>query len=57
MWYSFFTTLANWVYNEKDVVFADFSNPNTSITKIIDLLRPVDEWAEIAISGCQNVVN
>ena len=51
------TTLAMWVYNEKDVVFADISNPNTSISKIIDLIRPVDECAEIAFSGHQNDEN
>jgi hypothetical protein len=28
---------------EKDVVFADISNPNTIISKIIDLIRTVDE--------------
>jgi hypothetical protein len=50
MFYSCITTLAVWVYNEKEVFFADISNPNTSISKIIDLIRPVDEWAEIAIS-------
>ena len=57
MWYSCITNLANWVYNEKEVVFADISNPNTSISKIIDLIRPVDEWAEIAFSGRQNAEN
>ena len=56
MWYSCFTTLAIWVYNEKEVVFADISNPNTSISKIIDLKR-LDEWAEIAFSGRQNAEN
>jgi len=39
------------------VVFADISNPNTSITKIIDLLLLVDEWAEIAFSGRRNAEN
>jgi len=57
MWYSFITTLAIWVYNEIDVVFADISNPNTSISKIIDLIWPVDEWAEIAFSARQNAEN
>jgi len=57
MKYSCITTLAIKVYNEKEVVFADFSKPNTSITKVIDLLRPVDEWAEIAFSGRQNAEN
>jgi len=42
---------------EKEVVFVDISNPNTSISKIIDLVRPVDEWAEIAFSGRQNAEN
>jgi len=57
MWYPCITTLAIWVYNEKEVVFADFSNPNTSTSKIIDLKRPVDEWAEIAFSGRHNAEN
>jgi len=57
MWYSCITTLAIWVYNDKVVVFADISNPNTSKSKIIDLIRPVDEWAEIAFSARQNAVN
>jgi len=57
MWYSCITTLANWVYNKKEVVFADISNPNTSISKIIDLIWPDDEWAEIAFSGRQNAEN
>jgi len=39
------------------VVFADISNPNTIISKIIDLIRPVDEWAEIAFSARQNAEN
>jgi len=39
------------------VVFADISNPNTSISKIIDLIRPVDEWAEITISARQITEN
>jgi len=51
MWYSCISTLAIWVYNDKEVVFADISNSNTSISKIIDLIRPDDEWAEIAFSG------
>jgi len=36
------------------VVLVDISNPNTSISKIIDVIRPVDEWAEIAFSARQN---
>ena len=32
-------------------------NPNTSISKIIDLIRAVDEWSEIAFSGSQNAEN
>jgi len=57
MWYSCISTLAIWVYNDKEVVFADISNSNTSISKIIDLIRPDDEWAEIAFSGRQNTEN
>jgi len=45
MWYKCITTIAIWVYNEKVVVFADISNPNTIILKIIDLIRPVYEWS------------
>jgi len=36
------------------VVFADISNPNKSISKIIDLIRPIDEWSEIEFSTRQN---
>jgi len=57
MWYSCITTPAIWVYNEKEVVLADNSNPKTSISKIIDLIRPVDEWSYIEISGRQNAEN
>jgi len=57
MWCSCFTTLAIWVYNEKDVAFADISNPNTSTSKIIDLKRSVDVWSEIAFSARQNAEN
>ena len=39
------------------MVFADISNPNTSISKIIDLIRPVEEWAEIAFLSRQNAEN
>jgi len=39
------------------VVFADISNRNTSISKTIDLIRTVDEWAEIGFSGRQNGEN
>jgi len=39
------------------VVYADISNPNTGISKIIDLIRPVDEWAEIAFSARKNAEN
>jgi len=53
MWYSFITTLAVWVYIEEDVVFTVICNFNTSISKIVDLQRPFNEWAEIAFSGCQ----
>ena len=39
------------------MVFADISNPNTSIPKIIELIRPVEELTEIAFSGRQNAEN
>jgi hypothetical protein len=39
------------------VVIADISNTNTSISKIIDLIRPVDEKAEITFSARQNAEN
>jgi len=57
MWFSCITTIANWVYTGKEVVFPDISNPNTSISKNIDLIRPDDEWAEIAFSRRQNAEN
>jgi len=57
MWYSCITTLGILVYIEKVLVFADISNPNTSISKIIDLIRPVDECSEIALSSRQNAEN
>jgi len=57
MWYSCIITLEIWVYNEKEVVFADISNPTTSIFKIIDLICPVVEWAVIAFSRHQNTEN
>ena len=57
LWYSYITTLAIWVYNEKAVVFSDISNPNTCISKIIDIIRQVVEWSEIAFSGRQNTEN
>jgi len=57
MCYPCITTLADWVYYEKEVVFAEISNPNTSISKIIDLISPDDEWAEIAFSGRQIAEN
>jgi len=57
MWYSCFNTWANWVYIEKELVFADISNPITSIYNIIDLIRTVDEWAEITFSARQNAEN
>ena len=57
MWYSCISTLEIWVYYEKEVVFAVISNPNISISKIIDLIRPVDEWSEFAFSVCQNAEN
>jgi len=39
------------------VVFPDISNPNTSISKIIDLIRPVYDWEEIAFLARQNAEN
>ena len=39
------------------MLFPDISNPNTSISKIIDLIRPVKERAEIAFSGKKNAEN
>jgi len=36
---------------------ADISNPNTSISNIIDLIRPVEERAEIAFSEHQIAEN
>ena len=57
MCYSCITTLAIWAYIAKEIVFADISNPNTSTSKIIDLIRPVDEWAEIVFSGRLNAEN
>jgi hypothetical protein len=39
------------------MVIADISNPNTGISNIIDLIRPVVEWAEIEFSGRQNAEN
>ena len=57
MWYSCITNLAILFYNEKEEVFEDISNPNTSISKIIDLIRPVDERLEIAFSASQNAEN
>jgi len=42
---------------EKDVVFTVISNANTSISKIVDLKRPVAEWAEIAFWGSPNAEN
>jgi len=39
------------------VVFADISNSNTTISKIIDLIRYVDEWPEIVFSAHQNTEN
>ena len=37
--------------------FADISNPNTCISIIIDIIRTVDEWAEIAFSPRQYAEN
>ena len=49
--------MAIWVYIKNDVVFADISNRNTSVSTIIDLIRPVEEWADIALSVRQNAEN
>ena len=57
MWYSCITNLAIWVDIEKVVAFAAISNPNTSTSKIIDIIRPVDEWAEIAFLTPRNAEN
>jgi len=57
MWYSCISTPAISVYCEKMVVFTDISNLNTSLFKIIDLIRPVDERAEIAFCARQNSEN
>jgi len=43
MWYSCITTQAICFYNKKENVFEDISNHNTSITKIIKLIRPFEE--------------
>ena len=56
MQYSCITNLAIWVYNDK-AFFEYICNPNTSISSIIELIRPEDEWAEIAFSGRQNAEN
>jgi hypothetical protein len=37
--------------------FQDISNSNRSLSKMIDLIRPVDEWSEIALSVRQNTEN
>jgi len=39
------------------VGFTDISKPNTRISKIMDLVRPVDEWSEIAFSVGENAEN
>jgi len=57
MWYSCITTLAILVCIEKEVVFTDISNPNTSIFKIIELKSPFDELSDIAFSDVQNAEN
>jgi len=54
MWNSCITTLAVWDYIGKEMVFVFIFNPKTSISKIIDLVRPVDEWSEIAFPARQN---
>jgi len=57
MWYSCITTLAIRVYIEEYVVFTVIYNPNTSISKIVELKRPVDECTEIEFSARQNTEN
>jgi len=57
MWYSCISTLAIWVYIEEDEEFTVICKPNTNIFKIIDLIRPFDEWSEKAFSGRQNAEN
>jgi len=56
MLYPCITTVAIWIYNEKEVLIADISNPNTSVSNFF-LIRPIDERAEIAFSACQNAEN
>ena len=56
-WNSCITTQGILEYIEKEVVYADIFNPNTSKSKIIDLIRPVEEWSEIAFSAAQNAEN
>ena len=41
----------------KEVLLADISNSNTSISKINVIIRTVDERAEIAFSARQNTEN
>jgi hypothetical protein len=57
MFYSSITSIVILIYNVKEVVYADISNPNTIISKIIDLIRLVEEWSEIAFSVRQNDEN
>jgi hypothetical protein len=57
MCYSWITTLAILVYNEKVLLFEDISIANTSISKIIVWIKPVDEWAEIDFSAYQSAEN
>ena len=57
MRYSCITTLAICVDIEKVVVFAAISNPNSTTSKIIDIIRPVNEWAELAFSARQIAEN
>jgi len=52
-----FNTLAILVYSEKEIVFTDIYNPNRSIFKIIDIIRPVDECEKIEFSARQNAEN
>ena len=57
MWYSCITTIAICVYIEIEVLFPGISNPNTIISKIIDLIRPIDKRAEFAFSARRNAEN
>ena len=57
MRYSCITNLAIYVDIENVVAFAAISNPKAITSKIIDIIRLVDEWAEIAFSARKNAEN